>query len=37
VVRDYPIDAATQKVRIIVLDQAANSVGSLTVPVSAGH
>jgi VWFA-related protein len=34
VVRDYPIDAATQKVRIIVLDQAANSVGSLTVPIS---
>jgi VWFA-related protein len=36
-VRDYPIDAATQKVRIIVLDQAANSVGSLTVPVSSSH
>jgi VWFA-related protein len=37
VARDYPIDGATQKVRIIVLDQGANSVGSLTVPISAGH
>jgi VWFA-related protein len=37
IARDYPIDAATQKVRIIVLDQSANSVGSLTVPISASH
>jgi VWFA-related protein len=37
VVRDFPIDAATQKVRIIILDQADNTVGSLTVPVSARH
>jgi hypothetical protein len=37
ITRDYPIDAATQKVRIIVLDQGANSVGSVTVPISSGH
>ena len=37
IVRDYPIDAATQKVRLIVLDQGANSVGSLTVPISASR
>lgn len=37
VARDFPIDAATQKVRIIVLDQGANSVGSLTVPISSSH
>ena len=37
IARDYPIDAATQKVRLIVLDQSANSVGSLTVPISASH
>ena len=35
--RDYPIDAAIQKVRIIVLDQAANSVGSLTVPITSSR
>jgi hypothetical protein len=37
IARDYPIDGATQKVRIIVLDQAANSVGSLTVPITSRH
>lgn len=37
IARDYPIDAATQRVRIIVLDQAANSVGSLTVPITSSH
>jgi VWFA-related protein len=33
IVKEYPIDAATQSVRIIVLDRAADSMGSLTVPV----
>ena len=33
ITKEYPIDAATQKVRMIVLDQATDSVGSLTVPV----
>jgi hypothetical protein len=37
IARDYPIDAATQRVRLIILDQGANSVGSLTVPISASH
>ena len=37
IARDYPIDAATQKVRLIVLDQGANSVGSLTVPITSSH
>jgi VWFA-related protein len=37
IARDYPVDAATQKVRIIVLDQGANSVGSLTVPISSSR
>jgi hypothetical protein len=31
--KEYPIDSATQKVRLIVLDRAADSVGSLTAPV----
>jgi VWFA-related protein len=34
IARDYPIDAATQKVRLIVLDRATDAVGSLTLPVA---
>ncbi len=34
IARDYPIDAATQKVRLIVLDRNTNSVGSVTLPVA---
>jgi hypothetical protein len=32
---DHPIPDLTQKVRIVVLDQATDSVGSITVPVAA--
>ena len=31
--KEYPIDSATAKVRLIVIDRAADSVGSLTIPV----
>jgi VWFA-related protein len=34
IARDYPIDAATQKARIIVLDRGTDSVGSLTAPIT---
>jgi len=33
ITKEYPIDGATQKVRLMVLDRATDSVGSLTVPV----
>jgi hypothetical protein len=34
ITRDYPIGAATVKARMIVLDRATDSVGSLTVPIA---
>jgi VWFA-related protein len=33
IVKEYPIDAATRKVRLIVGDKASDAVGSLTFPV----
>ena len=35
IAQEIPVDGATQKVRIILLDRSANSVGSLTVPLNA--
>jgi len=32
--KDYPIDSATQKVRLIVSDLRTDSIGSLTIPVT---
>lgn len=34
IARDYPIDAATQKARLIVLDRGTDAVGSVTAPVA---
>jgi hypothetical protein len=32
-VQDHPLKEGTQKVRVIVLDQSTNAVGSLTLPI----
>jgi VWFA-related protein len=42
IAQDHPINDSIQKVRVIVLDQSSNTVGSLTIPIaasdrSAGH
>ena len=36
IAQDHPINDAIQKVRVIVLDQGSNAVGSLTIPIAAG-
>lgn len=33
IVKEYPIDGATQKIRLIVADKSSDSIGSLTFPV----
>ncbi len=33
IVKEYPIDAATQKIRLIVADKASDAIGSITFPV----
>ena len=33
IVKEYPIDAATQKIRLIVADKSSDAVGSITVPL----
>jgi VWFA-related protein len=36
IAQDHPINDSIQKVRVIVLDQGSNTVGSLTIPIAAG-
>jgi Ca-activated chloride channel homolog len=37
IVKEYPIDAATQRIRLIVADKATDAVGSLTLSVTQAH
>ena len=35
--KDYPLNAAIQKIRLLVLDQGTNTVGALTIPIPAAR